>query len=273
MNFLRSLKVDLEILQTERSNLISSGWCLQHCWLVQVKPGGTARTDRSYWQVRSSKALFDGKKLKHLKSDEVEDYQAAIERGRQLKQIDAQISQVQQQFRKALRQTKRIHSESERSPDQSRSKLSAVSQVRALQFSALQSQALQSEALQSQALQSTSSPNSLHSLPANPTSPSDPDFEHSTPSTALSPAEEAERDRAIERLIRKNQELRSFLQQTIALQQTLVKQNRRLREQRQQTQAATKTCSAELYSQVNTYSNKQLKENNLSTSETSACES
>ena len=268
MNSLKTLKVDLEILQTERSNFINSGWYLQHCWLVQVKPGGTARTNRSYWQARSCKAMFDGKKLKHLKVHEVEAYQVAINRGRQLKQIDAQISQVQQQLRKALRQTKRIHSESERSPDQSRSKSSAVAQVHALQFGDLQSEALQSEALQS-----TPSPNSLHSLPSNPDSPSDPDFEHPTPSTALSPVEEAERDRAIERLILKNKELRSFLQQTIARQHTLVKQNRRLREQRQQTQAAIKTCSAELYSQVNTYSNKQLQENNLSTLETSACES
>lgn len=262
MNSLESLKVDLEILQTERSNLLSSGWCLQHCWLVQVKPGGTARTNRSYWQVRSSKALFDGKKLKHLKSHEVEDYQVAIDRGRQLKQIDAQIAQVQQQLRKALRQTKRACKKSEPMPDQSPSKSVAGSQ-----FSPLQSSALQSNALQSNALQSTEP---LHSSLLDPGSPSDPEFERLNLAEPLNQAEEAERDRAIERLILKNKELRSFIQQTIAHKHNLVKQNRRLREQHRQTQAATRTCSAEFYSQMNTYSKKQLQGNNLSTSETSA---
>jgi FKBP-type peptidyl-prolyl cis-trans isomerase (trigger factor) len=42
--------------------------------------------------------MFDGKTLKYLKPDEVEDYKAAIERGRQLKQIDRQIEKLQQQL-------------------------------------------------------------------------------------------------------------------------------------------------------------------------------
>jgi hypothetical protein len=46
--------------------------------------------------------MFDGKTLKHLKSDEVEDYRAAIDRGRQLKQIDRQIKKLQQQLEQLI---------------------------------------------------------------------------------------------------------------------------------------------------------------------------
>lgn len=100
METLEGLQSDLAALEARRARLISEGWSLQHCWLVQVKPGGTARTNRQYWQVRSRQAILDGnKKLKHLKPSEVEDYKAAIARGQQLKQIDRQISVLQQRLR------------------------------------------------------------------------------------------------------------------------------------------------------------------------------
>jgi hypothetical protein len=92
------LKSALDALTAERAQVIAAGWFLQNCWLTQSKPGGTARTNQKYWQVRSRQPLFDGKTLKHLKADEVEDYKAAIERGRQLKQIDRQIVKLQQQL-------------------------------------------------------------------------------------------------------------------------------------------------------------------------------
>ena len=95
MNVLGQIQVSVELLNLERNRILSEGWYLQYCWLVRVKPGGTARTARQYWQVRSRKELFDGKKLKHLHGDEVEDYRAAILRGRKLKQIDRQIAKLQ----------------------------------------------------------------------------------------------------------------------------------------------------------------------------------
>ena len=91
MYTIEGLQAELAALEAERLRIANAGFCLQHCWLVQVKPGGTARTNRQYWQVRSCQAIFDGKKLKHLKPEEVEDYKAAIARGKQLKQIDRQI--------------------------------------------------------------------------------------------------------------------------------------------------------------------------------------
>jgi hypothetical protein len=105
MYAVEKLQSALDALNTKRSQIVGEGWYLQHCWLVQVKPGGNARTDRKYWQVRSRQPMFDGKTLKHLKLDEVEDYRAAIARGRQLKQIDRQIEKLQQQLEQLIATT------------------------------------------------------------------------------------------------------------------------------------------------------------------------
>ncbi|NEQ20590.1 MAG: hypothetical protein F6K28_15390 [Microcoleus sp. SIO2G3] len=105
MYSVEKLQSALDALKTKRSQITGEGWYLQHCWLVQVKPGGNARTDRKYWQVRSRQPMFEGKTLKHLKPDEVEDYKAAIARGRQLKQIDRQIKKLQQQLERLLAKT------------------------------------------------------------------------------------------------------------------------------------------------------------------------
>jgi hypothetical protein len=99
MSSFEKLQSDLDALNAQRAQIAGEGWFLQHCWLVQVKPGGTAHTDSKYWQVRSRQPLFNGKTLKHLKAEEVEDYRAAIARGRQLKQIDRQIEKLQQRLR------------------------------------------------------------------------------------------------------------------------------------------------------------------------------
>jgi hypothetical protein len=95
MNVCDKVQSSVELLNIERDRILGEGWYLQYCWLVRVKPGGTARTARQYWQVRSRLELFDGKKLKHLQADEVEEYRAAIFRGRKLQQIDRQIAKLQ----------------------------------------------------------------------------------------------------------------------------------------------------------------------------------
>ncbi len=95
MDVCEQIQASVEVLKIERNRILSEGWYLQYCWLVRVKPGGTARTARQYWQVRSRKELFEGKKLKHLHADEVENYRAAILRGRKLQQIDRQIAKLQ----------------------------------------------------------------------------------------------------------------------------------------------------------------------------------
>jgi hypothetical protein len=221
MDLLKGLQTDLEILQAERSNLIQSGWCLQHCWLVQVKPGGTARTTRTYWQVRSRQKLFDGKTLKHLKADEVDFYQAAVNRGRQLKQIDAQINKIQQQLRQAVKKIQRSQpqSKSQSPPDQ--------------------------QPASSPVLPESDQATTL--VPSQPTTYRLARLEDQT--------DQFESDRAIERLISRSQELRTLMQKTIAYKRALMKENRSLRAQYRQTQATTRLCSAELMSRVGDHTN------------------
>jgi hypothetical protein len=112
MYAVEKLQSALDALNSKRSQIAGEGWYLQHCWLVQVKPGGNARTDRKYWQVRSRQPMFEGKTLKHLKPDQVEDYKAAIARGRQLKQIDRQIEKLQQRLEQLLATTNSSRSSS-----------------------------------------------------------------------------------------------------------------------------------------------------------------
>lgn len=101
MNRLEELQSALNTLKAERER-VTQNWYLQNCWVTQSKPGGTARTTQKYWQARSRQPIFDGKTVKHLKADEVEDYKAAIARGRQLKQIDRQIEKLQRQLAKLI---------------------------------------------------------------------------------------------------------------------------------------------------------------------------
>jgi hypothetical protein len=112
MYAVEKLQSAIGALKAKRSQIAGEGWYLQHCWLVQVKPGGNARTARKYWQVRSRQPMFDGKTLKHLKSDEVENYRVAIDRGRELKQIDRQIEKLQQRLEQLLATTNASRSSS-----------------------------------------------------------------------------------------------------------------------------------------------------------------
>ncbi len=102
MYALEKAQANLKLLELERARIVTEGWYLQGCWLVQVKPGGTARTQRQYWQVRSRQQIFDGKTLKHIQSIEVKDYTDAIDRGRRLKQLDRAIRKLQQRIEKLL---------------------------------------------------------------------------------------------------------------------------------------------------------------------------
>jgi hypothetical protein len=101
MNRYQELLGELETLQAERARISGEGEALQDCWLSQSKPGGSARSQNLHWQLRSRQPIFDGKKSKYLKPDEVAVYQTAIERGRQIKALDKQIAQLQQKLDRA----------------------------------------------------------------------------------------------------------------------------------------------------------------------------
>ncbi|MBD1864813.1 MULTISPECIES: hypothetical protein [Trichocoleus] len=69
MTKLQDLQQELTTLQTERTKIsLESGEMLVDCWVAQTAAGGTARTGKRYWQVKSRNPIFDGKKSKYLKA-------------------------------------------------------------------------------------------------------------------------------------------------------------------------------------------------------------
>lgn len=88
------LQAQLSMLEVERDWIEQQGYLLG-CWVARDKPGGTARTDKVYWQARSTEAMFSGKRAKHLKADEVSEVQAQVVRGRRLLQLRQQIASIE----------------------------------------------------------------------------------------------------------------------------------------------------------------------------------
>ncbi|MEP0925359.1 hypothetical protein [Leptolyngbya sp. ST-U4] len=86
-----ALLKNLEALEAERNRISNEGDILFDCWLAPSKPGGTARTGKAHWQLRSRKAQSAGKKSKYIKASEVGQYEAAIDRGKTLRQLDKKI--------------------------------------------------------------------------------------------------------------------------------------------------------------------------------------
>ncbi len=100
MNKYLELLEKLKTLKAEKVRIIAEGDVLFDCWLAASKPGGTARSNKAHWQLRSRKAQFDGKKSKYIKVAEVGQYEAAIARGKQLKQLGRQIEALRQRVGK-----------------------------------------------------------------------------------------------------------------------------------------------------------------------------
>lgn len=94
LDALGRLQSKLSMLKVELAWIEQQGY-LSGCWVARYKPGGTARTDKVYWQVRSTEAMFSGKRAKHLKADEVSEFQAHVVRGRRLKRLRQQIASVE----------------------------------------------------------------------------------------------------------------------------------------------------------------------------------
>jgi hypothetical protein len=91
---------NLKALEAESSRIKQEGDVLFDCWLAESKPGGTARSSKAHWQLRSRKAQFGGKKSKYVKASEVGQYEAAIARGKQVKQLAQKTEALQKRIRK-----------------------------------------------------------------------------------------------------------------------------------------------------------------------------
>lgn len=88
----------LDWLKAKRQDLQGQGPVLYDCWIGRSKPGGTARNPRLHYQLRSRKPQFNGKKSRYLRAAELGEYQAAIERGRTLMQLEKQIFKLEQRI-------------------------------------------------------------------------------------------------------------------------------------------------------------------------------
>lgn len=95
MNAFATLLENLETLKAEKRQIEDQGIVLFDCWIAESKPGGTARTKKTHYQLRSRKAQFAGKKSKYLKVPEVGEYRAAIARGKAIRQLEKQIAALQ----------------------------------------------------------------------------------------------------------------------------------------------------------------------------------
>lgn len=81
----------LSVLKRKRELIEQEGY-LQDCWIEIYRPGGTAKGDNTYCQLRSRKAFNNGKRRRHLKQNEVAVFKRLIENGRKLKRIEREIA-------------------------------------------------------------------------------------------------------------------------------------------------------------------------------------
>lgn len=81
----------LSTLKRKKESIEQEGY-LHGCWIELYRPGGTAKGDNVYCQLRSRKPLSNGKRRRHLKTDEIAVYRQLIENGRKLKRIEREIA-------------------------------------------------------------------------------------------------------------------------------------------------------------------------------------
>lgn len=81
----------LSALKRKKETIKQEGY-LQDCWIEAYQPGGTARGGHSYCCLRSKTPFANGKRRRHLKTEEIIVFRQLLENGRQLKRIERAIS-------------------------------------------------------------------------------------------------------------------------------------------------------------------------------------
>lgn len=90
------LVATLESKQAELAAL-KSEHCLFDCWIGRAKPQGTAGSPsqkRDYHRLQSRRPQFAGKKTLYLPQAQVADYEAAIARGKRVRQLEREIAKL-----------------------------------------------------------------------------------------------------------------------------------------------------------------------------------
>ena len=97
------LKAKLAELETE-SNRVRGVEHYRDAWVGECRPAGNARGQvPKQHQLRSRQPIFNGKKSRYLKASEVAKAKVAVERGRQLAQLEREAEQVGEQIARAER--------------------------------------------------------------------------------------------------------------------------------------------------------------------------
>lgn len=81
------------LLKRKINQMEREGYLLD-CWIAAYTPGGTAKGEHTYYQLRSRKPLKNGKRTQHLSAAEVPCYQQLVENGRFLKRLKRQLARV-----------------------------------------------------------------------------------------------------------------------------------------------------------------------------------
>lgn len=89
-------KTNISALKRSIAQIEQEGY-ITDCWIARYRPGGTARGEESYFQLRSRNPFTDGTRTKHLSAGELPAYQKLVENGRLLKKLKRQLARVEQQ--------------------------------------------------------------------------------------------------------------------------------------------------------------------------------
>lgn len=85
---------NLSALKREKERLEQEGF-LVGCRIVPYRPGGTARGEHVYYQLRSIEPLENGKRTRHLKIDEIGHYRQLIANGKKLRRLERHMAYLE----------------------------------------------------------------------------------------------------------------------------------------------------------------------------------
>lgn len=81
---------NLSALKREKERIENEGY-LSDCWIAKYSP---ANSDKIYHQIRSRKAIFNGKKTKHIPNSELAYFQNLVQNGQLLQKIEKAIQKL-----------------------------------------------------------------------------------------------------------------------------------------------------------------------------------
>lgn len=85
---------NLSALKREKERIEQEGF-LQGCRIVPYRPGSVAPGTHVYYQLRSTDLLDNGKRTRHLKTEDIGRYRQLIANGKKLRQLERHIAYLE----------------------------------------------------------------------------------------------------------------------------------------------------------------------------------